>query len=138
MKIKQALKIKSAEVKVLVILSYYFFLAVIVLTNATIRVIEMPQFFSDLIVNFTCESVPNGFCERAFENLGAEIITMINYLLFGLYPIVNLLYVLNIRELKMKHLRWQTRRKTVSSAQDPKACSTPTGISRWQSQSRII
>lgn len=44
LKIKQTLKMKSAEVKVLTILSYYFILAVIVLTNTTIRVIDMPQF----------------------------------------------------------------------------------------------
>ena len=143
LKIKQTLKMKSAEVKVLTILSYYFILAVIVLTNTTIRVIDMPQFFADLVANFTCESIPDGFCERAFENLGAEIITMINYLLFGMYPIVNLLYVINIRELKMKYLKWQVqigRRKTTPRTAGPKTYSTPdqTAISRSQSQSQII
>ena len=133
-KIKKILKMNSPEAKVFVILCYYSVLAVIVLANATIRVIKQPQFFADIATYFACESFPDGNCERVFESLGAEVVTKLNYLLFGIYPIVNLLYVLNISELKMKYMRQSHSRKMGTQRE---SSLSVTGISRIQSQLNI-
>ena len=39
-------------------------------------------------------------CERSFERVNGEVFIVISYVFLGLYPVVNLVYVVNVMELK--------------------------------------
>ncbi len=63
-------------------------------------------FHTKLSEYFMCEAtgefpgkVP---CDRSFGVLGPEILGVIAYVMVGFFPFVNLIYVVNIDELKMK------------------------------------
>ena len=52
---------------------------------------------------------PGKVCEKTFVKIPFEIAINVGFVLLGLYPVVNLVYVVNIRAMKE---RWSTRRGT--------------------------
>ena len=64
-----------------------------------------PEFTDDLKNYFACEetgTIPGKRCSRPLDRLDAAVIFTIFGCLLGLYPLVNLIYVVNIKELKQK------------------------------------
>ena len=72
-------------------------------------------FSDELFRYFSCEAtgiVPGRVCERIFQMLSTEIPVNLALVLLGLFPVVNLIYVLNLTKIK----RWLSRHCTRSSS----------------------
>ena len=95
---------RTAKIKLLVIFSYYFLYLAITQTALTISLRNQPKFEARLATYFSCEltgMVPGKTCERSFERLTDSAAIAISFLILGLYPMVNLVFVVNVKELKM-------------------------------------
>ena len=102
--IKKILKLHSGEVKVLIISCYFTIFAMFIITTFTVHKLQnLAQFFSDLTDYFVCEATGTlRDCDKPIPELQRRIISLVTFALIGLFPVVNLVYVLNIRELKQK------------------------------------
>lgn len=94
---------------------YSVIIATLGLITFTIGTRTAPQFILDIGVYFACEALGvrpgQEPCERSFERLGLEIPLDISLALVGLYPVVSLVYVVNIEDLKQMCIRWQKKIK---------------------------
>ena len=97
-------KLKTVERKILVILCYYVLLGAIALTSYTLSTRNVEEFIKGVSHYFLCESPgmdPDSPCDRSgFENFSYPILTLFGYILLGLFPAVNLIFAVDIRELK--------------------------------------
>ena len=100
------IKLHSSEIKVLVISIYYAITILVIVTTATVHKIQdLEQLTNDITNYFMCEATGTlRECDKPTVDLYRRIISLISFTLIGLFPIVNLIYVLNIRELKKKIL----------------------------------
>ena len=73
-------------------------------TAVTIPASKYSQFITAISDYFLCESTgtnPNKtVCERNFERLDSRMVFITALLIVGMFPIVNLVYVLNVQEIK--------------------------------------
>ena len=93
----------SPELKVLIIFFYFFIVGILSIVALTIATQNVTEFISELVMYFTCESQgvqPGRTCERNFNRISSDIALMFLYILLGFYPVVNLIYVINIQEVK--------------------------------------
>ena len=99
----------TAELKILITFIYYALINGSLLAFSAVGNLG-GGFFEELFIYLSCEStgimLGKVRCERAFQRLELKIPLTAGLILVGLYPIVNLLYVLNIKEVK----RWLSRR----------------------------
>ena len=76
------------------------------MTSLTVRSRNLEQFAEQLSIYFVCEgrgNDPNNPCDRnAFRQLATPWLTVVSFVLDFLLPAVNLVYALNIKELKEK------------------------------------
>ena len=102
----KAIKIGTAEKKILMALSYYVLVTVFSLMSFTLTTRNSGPFVMQLQAYFACEGRgrdPDNPCDRNnFQQLAYPGVATTSNVLLGLFPAVNLLYVLNIRELKDK------------------------------------
>ena len=94
-------KISTAQRKILIVFVYYILLGVIALTAFTIATREERNSLPQLILRyFFCERHGvNSSCDRStFEQRGRPELIAFSYLLIGLFPAINMLYVISIRE----------------------------------------
>ena len=101
----------TVQVKVLIVFIYYIMSGASLLV-LTFLVTNRKGISADLTEYFVCESVgvePGKVCEKTFVRPPLEIAVNVGFVLLGLYPIVNLVYVVNIRAMKE---RWSTQRST--------------------------
>jgi len=94
----------SGEVKVLVISGYYAIFAVVVLTTFTLHKIQdLEELINDITDYFACEATGTlRDCEKPSVDLYRRIVSIVAFVLVGLNPIVNLVFVINTRNLKRK------------------------------------
>ena len=101
---KNRFKIGTAERKVLIVFCYYVILAVVALTTFTISTRNGDLTARRIFEYFTCEQNghdPDEPCSRSnFEELTNPAWTTLSYMLLGMFPIVNLIYAVNVEELK--------------------------------------
>ena len=87
-------------------LSYYILVTVFSLTSFTLATRNSGPFVMQLQAYFACEGRghdPDNPCDRNnFRQLAYPGVATTSFILLDLFPVVNLLYVLNIRELKDK------------------------------------
>ena len=105
--IKKILKYHSGEVKVLIVSVYFAILALFIITTFTIHKVQhLPRFLSDITSYFMCEATGTlRDCDKPIPALQRRILSIVTFSLVGLFPVVNLIFVLNIRELKQKILK---------------------------------
>ena len=93
-----------AELKILITFVYYIFLiGSLIAIAASTSLRGQDGFTENLREYLTCEAVgitPGRICERSFQSLRIEIPVNIGVSVLGLYPVANLLYVLNIMKIK--------------------------------------
>ena len=68
------------------------------------------EFTSQLTMYFACESQgvqPGRTCERNFNRMRYDSVLMVVNVLLGFYPVVSLIYVINIRDVKKFYKRWR-------------------------------
>ena len=92
----------TAKIKLLIIFCYFFVFLALTQTAFTVTLRNQPKFVAELTEYFFCEAagIPGNICERSFERLASDVPVAIGYALLGLYPIVSLIYVVNVEEIK--------------------------------------
>lgn len=92
----------TAEVKLIIIFSYFFIFLALSQTAFTIALRNTASFQAGLTEYFFCEAtgIPGHTCDRSFERVSGEIPIVLGFILLGLYPVVTLIYVVNVKELK--------------------------------------
>ena len=93
----------AAEIKLSLIIFCYFFVFLAVSQTAfTFAVRNQASFVAELAEYFFCEAagISGLTCERSFERVASDIPVAIGLVLYGLYPVVTLIYVVNVEELK--------------------------------------
>ena len=84
---------------------YYAVLAVVALTTFTISTRNDEMSAGIIAKHFICERNgvvdPGRSCDRSHvEGLGNPAWTTMSYILLGIFPIVNLIYAVNVQELR--------------------------------------
>lgn len=106
--LKRHTAVNKSELKILILLIYFSILLAGIITSFTLRLTGINSLITDVGTYFSCEARGNvpgqEACDRSFERLGSEILSVFSYLLIGFYPIVSLIYVVNVQELKQKVL----------------------------------
>lgn len=129
---KSSMKIGAAERKILIVFCYYVLLAVIALTAFTLSTKNFPKTIRLFAEYFNCER--NGHnssnpCSRSeFERLNNATLTSFSYILLGLFPIVNLIYAVNIQELKVYCRCFRNFKKAVSKISNNELSTTSTAV----------
>ena len=92
----------TAEVKLFIIFCYFFVFLALTQTAFTVTLRNQAKFVAELTEYFFCEAagIQGNICERSFERLASDVPVAIGYALLGLYPIVSLIYVVNVEEIK--------------------------------------
>ena len=106
----------KAEIKILIALCYFFLLGTFMLSAIIVPATQYSQYIAAVSNYFLCESTgvyPNKkVCERNFEKYDGRMQFVIGLFFLGMFPIVNLLYVLNVQEIKKIISRPLKRRRT--------------------------
>ena len=105
---KQLFKIGTAERKILIIFCYYVLLVTIALTAFTVTTRNIGQFAAAVADYWRCELTgvdPENPCDgliAPFRDRTHPVLTSFSFILLGLFPAVNLVFAVNISELKQK------------------------------------
>ena len=127
---KQPLQIGTAERKVLIIFCYYVLLFVIALTAFTDFTRTFTGLAAEIEEHWRCElsgvDSENACGERkaSFESPAYTALSSISYILMGLLPAVNLIFAVNISELRQKFRTWCRRITKLYSTEEPSTPST--------------
>lgn len=102
---KQSLfKFSSTEKKLLVIFFYYILLSVLALVGFTLSASTIENDTDAVIHYFTCEARgidPDNPCHKPTANFKfGDLTSFSSYILLGLFPAVNLIYIVDVKELK--------------------------------------
>ncbi len=101
-------KTGTAERKILIVFVYYVLLAVFAVLGFSLANRDAERFITEVIRYFQCERKgvdPDNPCDTSgYENIPNIYIALLSYVLIGMYPLINFLYVIDVQELK-QHLR---------------------------------
>ena len=106
-------KISIAERKVLIVFCYFVLLVVVALTALASLTRISGQYAITLLEYWQCEATgfdPEKQCDRLyalFEEPGPPALIAISNLLYLILPLVNLVFVINVTELKQKFKTWR-------------------------------
>ena len=105
-------KISAAERKILIVFVYEVIVLLLILYGRILDVRDRERFLSEINCYFQCESSgvhPDHLCDTTtYMNYVTLTMTTISYILLGLFPLVNFLFIINIRVLSQhleKYLR---------------------------------
>ena len=122
---KKPFQIGTPERKLLIILCYYVLLAMVALSGVSVPLRNAEPLTNVVTEYWKCEAagiVPENPCNRAplEQQTNPELIT-ISYVLLWIFPTVNLIFAVNISELKQKFKTWhgQAATPTDSSSEAP-------------------
>ncbi len=112
-------KFGTAEKKILIVTCYYIVLSTVALTAFTLSTRDTPALVRNIGLYFLCEQRghdPENPCSRDYIKNSDSVLTTLSYVLLSLFPVVNLIYAINIRELKefMQKMK-STKNKRFSS-----------------------
>ena len=103
---KKLLKINTPDRKILIILCYYVISTVLSLTSFTLDMRNSKPFTEQLRSYFVCEAAghdPSAPCDQSgFEQLAYPGVFIVAYALLSLFPAVNLVYAVDVAELRAK------------------------------------
>ena len=96
--------IGTAERKLLIVFVYYVVLTVVALTAFTLIVQDAEKLLLARLQYFECEKKgvdPNNPCDpNIYIKLEHVALTSLSYILLGLFPVVNFVFVISVRDLK--------------------------------------
>lgn len=131
MQSKSTFKLSTAEKKLFIVFCYYVVLGVIALTTFTLATRNEERLLDEIRDHFLCEAPGTGAdCPTTeFKALSFPWLNAISYILLGLFPAINLIFAVNIKELK-QFCSCAARYQFSSSAQEHSStASTGTAIS---------
>ena len=108
--LKSYLLMSTAELKILITFLYYVISLASILALSAVGN-DGP---TELIRYFSCEAtgiLPGKVCERTFQTPATEIPVNLSLVMLGLFPAVNLVYILNLTKIK----QWISRQCTCYS-----------------------
>ena len=125
----------AAEKKLLVVFCYYVVLASVALTSFTLSIRNLPSFLRKLQTYFLCEQRghdPSNPCSRVFQEQSYPLLATASFILLGMFPVVNMLYAVNLRDLKeiLKKWRLKNRRKGLGKTRNSSAITVATTLSK--------
>ena len=133
---KHPFKIGTAERKLLIIFCYYVLLNTIALTTFTVTTRNVGQFAAAVVDYWCCELTgvnsenPCDELRASFRELANPVIATFSYVLLGIFPAVNLVFVVNLSELKQKFKTFCSRlEKFYSSEGRSKSATAASAIS---------
>ena len=93
---------KGAEVRILIVFCYYTIVGTSTLTAFSVISHKLQEFSNALDAYFLCERGGIGNkCDRSgFESLTNPTLQTIAFILVGIYPAINLVYVIHIADLR--------------------------------------
>ena len=101
---KNPYKVGTAERKILIVFVYYVILAVIALLAFSLTIRDADRFISEILRYFQCERKgvdPANPCDTSSYMIVLHVaLTSLSYILLGIFPVVNFVFVINIQELK--------------------------------------
>ena len=113
---KHSFQIGTAQRKLLIILCYYVLLAMVALTGVSIPLRNAEQLTNVLTEYWQCEAAgidPENPCNRAsVEQQSNPALITISYVLLWIFPAVNLIFAINIREIRQKFKTWSSKTAT--------------------------
>jgi hypothetical protein len=114
---KSIFKFGTPERKILITLCYYVLMSVVALTRFTFIVRNAEAFEGRLTDYFACEAGgKNPDCDRNdFRQHTNPTLSAMSLALIGLFPAVNLIYAINVGELKEKCCCRRTEGKKMTS-----------------------
>lgn len=96
--------IGTAERKILIVFVYYVILAVIALLAFLMTIRDEEKFIHELGIYFVCERKghdPDNPCDTSGYTKVLHVgLTTLSFILLGLFPMVNFMFVISVRELK--------------------------------------
>ena len=103
-------KISAAERKILIVFVYDVIVLLLILYGRILDVRDRERFLSEINCYFQCESngVDHGnLCDKTtYMNLITLTMTTISYILLGLFPLVNFLFIIKLRVLNQHLEKW--------------------------------
>lgn len=140
---KNPYKIGTAERKILIVFVYYVILAVIALLSFSLTVRDGNTFITEVYKYFNCESKgvdPNNPCDTSgYRKVLHIALTSLSYILLGIFPVFNFLFVINVHELKSflkrkfpflfeRPGKKRAAKFQVSTSETPSSTSSTTGM----------
>ena len=101
-------KLTTPEIKLMIIIIYYFFGAVFNITTLTIGVWRSEAFANEVIKHFACEAPGNndvGTCPKENFNEFDAIMNTVNYIWFCVSPWIFFVYVIDCKIPCYKRIR---------------------------------
>ena len=119
--LQSRLHINPSELKILIVFVYSIIFAAIGVIAYMIGTRNADVFRNQLTSYFGCEALgvrPGEECERRFDRTAVEVIVDLTLFFTAIYPIVSLIYVVNLQELKMFFTKccMDTRMRSSSAA----------------------
>ena len=89
---------------------YYILLGILDIIAYTYAITVKESVGNAVEDNLQCESLrtdPDYVCDRDFTSIRlAGVFAIVTYILLGLFTLVNLLFAMNLNEIKIKFVRW--------------------------------
>ena len=97
------LQISTAERKVLIVLLYYIAFSACALTSFTLAARDAPKLREELQNYFLCEALPDPTqpCTKSYRLHYLPFTVSISNIFVGLFPVVNLIFAIDLNELKL-------------------------------------
>ncbi len=108
------MKTHIAQAKILIVLVYYIIVGVSALTFEGIFARNETRFLDELLEYFICEAAGTGEpCDRSgYNEYNDPVSEAVAYILVGLIPLANLMYVMNFEKMRGTCKRQLEREKT--------------------------
>ena len=122
--------------------SYYIVLSSIALTTFTISIRNIDSFIKGVQIYFFCEQGgfdPEHLCTRDYPK-DDPFLTATSYALLGLFPVVNLIYAIDLKELKAALHTWlpKLKKKPSHNSKTPNTGSTAVTMSTFKRKASNI
>ena len=120
--LQSRLHINPAELKILIVFVYSIIFAAIGVIVFMIGSRNAGAFLNQLTTYFGCEALgiqPGQMCQREFDRTALEVLIDITLFFTSIYPIVSLIYVVNVQELKAFYNKRCMGRQMRSSTAGP-------------------
>ncbi len=103
-------KISAAERKILIVFVYEVIVLLLILYGRILDVRDRERFLSEINCYFQCESSGmnhgNSCDTTTYMNQITLTMTTISYILLGLFPLVNFLFIVNLRVMNQHLEKW--------------------------------
>ncbi len=97
--LRSSLLMSTAELKILITFIYYAMCLGCTLGLSSLAT-RNTAFGRELTNYLSCEAPGGRVCERAYQSLETEVPVNLGLVIFALYPVVNLIYVVDITKFK--------------------------------------